>query len=403
MAFILIGQFRHYNLDYLIPEDINLSERTDDDDIDSGDYTDTSECGPYEGCDYDNGGLDPAEDEYFNDYVYDDDDLTTELRSIDIEDRETGDKGYLRPVCSLEDLLNVFNADYMVPEEFLSMNIWDLFGVSKKQFDMIDWTHINESNFADFYDAFTDVSRDLVIEKRIRYAIAEASTGYRSIAIHANDVITAEDLLRYAERIIDKHSFEDMRDLISEYIDYLRFYHDGMTMDERRAQNGQPVFGYTLCPKPKNIHDLHDKAFRDYAAMETERCSKNKARLNSDIKSASNNPDYRELLYSDGKYTIEPVTSQEDLVYEGKYLDHCVASYGSFMAEQRSYIYLIREKSAPHTPFYTAEILPARTSKDRPVLNQLYTFHDSTDKSDEFRGFILDWVKKKGIVARCKI
>ena len=90
-------------------------------------------------------------------------------------------------------------------------------------------------------------------EKRIRYAIAEASTGYRSIAIHANDVITAEDLLRYAERIIDKHSFENMRDLISEYMDYLRFYHDGMTMDERRAQNGEPVFGYTLCPKPKYI------------------------------------------------------------------------------------------------------------------------------------------------------
>ncbi len=214
MAFNLIEQLRHYNLDYLMPENIDLSERADEEEIDSDYYSSFSECGPYDNYSYESGAPDPSEEGYYDNYDYHDEKLESELRMIDSEDKD-GVIGYVKPVYCIEDLLNVFDADYMSPEEFLSMNIWDLFGISKKQFDMIDWTNIQENNFTNFYDAFIDNSRSFPIEKRIRYATAEATTGYRSIAIYGNDKTTSDELLEYAERIIDKHSFEDMESLIA--------------------------------------------------------------------------------------------------------------------------------------------------------------------------------------------
>ncbi len=73
------------------------------------------------------------------------------------------------------------------------------------------------------------------------------------------------------------------------------------------------------------------------------------------------------------------------------------------MAEQDSYIYLIRKIKEMDTPFYTAEIKPSRTVKEKSELTQLYTFNDTIDKTDDFKKFIYNWIDKIKVNVKCKI
>ena len=128
-------------------------------------------------------------------------------------------------------------------------------------------------------------------------------------------------------------------------------------------------------------------------------------RLNKDIKAVSETASYKCNLYTGDKYIVKAVTSQDDLNIEGKELEHCVASYGSYMASGNSYIYFIRTKSEPDKPLYTAELIPPdlHHPKDRYKLTQCYTYKDTTTKTDDLRQFILEWAKVKHISIKCEI
>lgn len=378
-SYKLTDQFKYYGLEYLIPDRINIDVY---DDTEPKIYT-----------------TDPSEDGYYDEYDYHDKELNG-MKSDDICADNAHEYSIAR---DLEELMQIFNSDFMEPGEFLSMNVWDFFGISKKQFDMIKCQQISADDFCSFYDAFVDDKRKLPVEKRIKYSIAEAATNYRAVRIFGGEEYTADQMLSYVEHIIDTHSFEESRTLLNLLMDYYRFYNDALEMNERRRQNGEPVFAYTRQPKPTHIHDLHDKAFRDHAVMESERACEDREALNRRIGDVSRDPDYRRYLYKDDKYIIRPVVSQDDLDLESAHLRHCVNTYGVRMADQSSYIYLIRKAGDEDTPFYTAEILPPQTPKARPTLNQLYTFDDTTDKTDEFREFVHAWIKKYNILVKCTI
>lgn len=380
VSYRLIDQIKYYGLNFLVPDKVNIDELYDDE-----------EPAYFQ--------KDPTEDGYYDDYEYHDNELDN-MENDDICAENAHEYSIAR---NIDDLMQIFNCDFMEPHEFLNMNIWDLFSISKRQFDMIRWQEIPTDDFCSFYDAFMEDKRSLPIEKRIKYSIVESATKYRSIKNFGGDEYTPDQMLAYAEHIIDTHGFNDCRNILNLLTDYLIFYDDAVEMNERRRQNGQQVFDYTRQPKPSHIHDLHNKAFRDHATMESERACINRESLNERIRDVSRDPDYRKYLYKDDKYIIRPATSQDDLDMEGKYLNHCVSTYGVSMANQFSYIYLIRKAEDEDTPFYTAEILPPRTPRDRAVLNQLYTFDDTTHKTDEFRGFVYKWIKQYKLLAKCVI
>ncbi len=380
-SYLLLKQIQDYGIEFLFPENINIGIIHDDSE------------------NYDH-RYDPTEDEYYQGYIYHD----VELDNMDDNDEEVyHNTENISIVKNIDELMQLFNYDYMEPNEFLSMNIWDLFGISKNQFKMINWEQIASIDFNKFYDAFMDNSRNLPIEKRIRYAIAEVETKYREIRYYTDETHSSEQMLQYAEHIIDTHSINESQHLISLLLDYLKFYPDAITMNNRRRENRQDVFDYSFTPKPTHLQDLHDKAFRDYEAMETERACESREVLNEKIKATSMTPDYMQYLYKDNDYAVISVTCQEDLEKEGQYLNHCVASYGNKMAEQDSYIYLIRKTNEIDTPFYTAEIKPAKTIKAKAELTQLYTFNDTIDKTDDFKQFIYSWINKIKISVKCKI
>ena len=381
--FALIAQLKHYGIDFLIPKHIDI-EKTE-----------------YEENDYE--APDPTEDRYYFGYEYDDEELDDIV--YDDEDVVIHTSNDVSIVEDIDGLMQVFNLDYIEPEEFLSKNIWDLFEISKKQFDLINWQMVPADDFCKFYDRFTGSNRRLPIEKRIKYSIADAVFNYRRVAFYSDDANSDDEMLKYAEHIIDTHSFDDSQHLIDLLIDYLRFFDDAVEMDRRRYENGELAFHYVKRPKPSHLRDLHDKAFRDHQAMETERLKENRQSINARINGVSMTPEYKNLLYKNDKYVVSPVSCQEDLDIEGHELNHCVASYGGYMAKGQSYIYLVRKVSEPTKPFYTAEIIPPNTyeTKSRPVLNQLYTYNDGTAKTEEFRSFIQEWVRKRNIGVKCKV
>ena len=369
----LLEQIRHYNLDYLIPLHLSTNEDDEEEDDDFG---------------YDS--YDPRNDEYYEDQFDEDDEL---LRQDD-DDIEC-------VVQDMDDFCVLFGLEYLEPPEVLAMNLWDLFGVSKKQFDLIDWDQIKPEDFTAFYDAFTEEKRDLSVEKKILYATAEASTNYRSAAYRGSHGDT-EKLIAYLERIIDTHTLYETQDIIKLLSDYWRFYDDALEMNTRREAAGEPTFKYVMTPKPAHIADLHHKAFLDHMTLETERKSENRIQINAEIKQVSQMHQYRSFLYTGAKFSVNPVSSQDDLDYEGEYLHHCVASYGSYMARADSFIYFIRKTDNLDTPFFTAEILPPRKEGDKYVLNQLYTHKDTVNKSQDLRDFILEWAKEKKFTIRCE-
>jgi len=378
----LINQLEEYGLDFLVPEFIDL----DDGESPTG-FRDSE---VYE------------EEVYYFDEIDDEEDM-------ELTPEEWEQRGYISDLKAsispnLEYMKELFECEYMSDEDFLQANIWQLFHITKRQFEMIDLRYLDEYNFSDFYSAFVQKEDVSSIEKRILYSTVEAITHYGSTWMYNNLDYGCTETKDYIERrIIDCHTIEESEYLISLLKDYLRFYSDALIMNDRRAQEEGPVFKYVKFPKPAHLKDLHDKAFRDYQAMSTERRAEERDRLNEQIGEVAASSEYRHLLYKNDKFAIVPAISQDDLDEEGKKLQHCVASYGNAMAERRSFIYKIRKTSNLDEPYFTVEIIPDYGRTMKYELTQCYTYKDSTEKPAELKEFILNWVRNKKIKKSCTI
>lgn len=338
--------------------------------------------------------------------VYEDDDSFNEETEVYDEEHDEWFEREERPEYSfVDDFQSMFDDFcYTDQEEFLNMNLWELIGITKKQLALVPWKEVPDWLFVSFVNAFREDTRKLSLDKRLLYATVDAKTSYRQLAIDTNKADLTEEILAYCERIIDHHSIDDSVHLIQMLSDYYRFYNDAVEMNRRRAEANEPQFDYIMFPKPTHLKDIHDKAFRDHVTMETERQSANKEYLDTRIAGVSSTPDYTRYLFSDDDFVILPVTCQADLTEEGTALNHCVASYGSYMASGSSYIYRIREKENPDTPLYTAEIIPEQIgSTQRPKLNQCYGYGDTTAKTTRLQQFIFKWASEKKFRIACKV
>lgn len=118
------------------------------------------------------------------------------------------------------------------------------------------------------------------------------------------------------------------------------------------------------------------------------------------IKERILDPNYTSLFYKAKDFVVTGPSCYDDLAKEGRDLDHCVESYAYQFANGDTNIYFLRRTSDPNTSFYTMEVLP--TSKGL-LLNQCFGFKNTTEKSDECKKFILDWVKRKRIKIGCYV
>ncbi len=64
----------------------------------------------------------------------------------------------------------------------------------------------------------------------------------------------------------------------------------------------------------------------------------------------------QKYCYSSGSLIIRPAESENDLIIEGKLLNHCVASYAERHAKGETTIFFIRRTDEPDIPYYTLEL-----------------------------------------------
>ena len=103
---------------------------------------------------------------------------------------------------------------------------------------------------------------------------------------------------------------------------------------------------------------------------------------------------YAELekyCYSSGGLSIHPARSQQEMIMEGKLLDHCVGGYANSHAEGRTSIFFIRHENEPETPFYTLE-LDIKALKVRQ--NRGYKNCARTKEVQAFENEWVEFVKK---------
>ena len=367
----LIENFKHYGLDFLVPKSFTDNE-------------DTDEYYNYEYYNY----------EHYSDY---------DSYAYSEEDKEPYDPFDIdESIETLEDLMLLFGCDYMDSKTFLSLSPWELLGIKKGQMKFIDLSAIDLDNFYVFCSVLK--SNPLHFEspeKRIHFACVAAATNCHRIHFYSatdddNRKIKAKQVDDFVRRVASYNDIYKCRVLFSLYEDYLKFYPDAIAMNDRRVIANESPFAYTLNPKPSHLKDLHDKAFRDYRTMDAERAAKREKELNENIHTTSTSPLYRKFLFEDKDFAILPVNNYKELVYEGDYLNHCVASYANEFARADTFIYFLRQKPDVGTPYFTIEVKDEK-DEGKFAITQCYTHDDNIDKSEECARFIQKWAKKKNL------
>ena len=64
----------------------------------------------------------------------------------------------------------------------------------------------------------------------------------------------------------------------------------------------------------------------------------------------------RQYCYSSGGLMIRPAESENELILEGKFLNHCVANYAKNHAKGATAIFFIRHTDEPEIPYFTLEL-----------------------------------------------
>lgn len=96
--------------------------------------------------------------------------------------------------------------------------------------------------------------------------------------------------------------------------------------------------------------------------------------------------------FSAGEYQIVAPKSIDDILYEGDTLHHCVNktdNYFDRIASKESYILFLRKKENPEVPFYTLEVEPNGTIRQKRA-----EFDRQNKDIDEVTSFLRLWQKE---------
>lgn len=374
-----------------------------------------------------------------NEYIVDNDfEDTTEPDSWTTEEddynqfeeiEENEDSIYIedRPE-NLEELKSSLGFDFMENEEFLTLSIADLFGLTKNQLKFINIDMLLTGDIYAFIAYMNDrtiISDIPDVQQRIKYAIICSTTdvikniklptkylssGIKEFAINIGFNVDSinyqtpenkEKLDKYIKRLIFTHNEEDSKELLTLLSDYYNLFSNGLIVNQERINNHESPVIYELFPHFNKIREYHNKAMRDFNYINNKIETKHIKTLNKQIKFTTDLAMYKQFLYSNNDFSIVGVKNYEDLLKEGSFLNHCVADYADRFSQGQTYIYFLRQNSNKDTPYFTLEVLPEGLYSYK--LNQCYTFDDTIDKSSECKKFIIDWATKHKIKINCQL
>lgn len=142
------------------------------------------------------------------------------------------------------------------------------------------------------------------------------------------------------------HYIHKQQDVYKDHLNVTRgtisTWHD--YLNECRQMNLDVTGRYAT---PKDLYTMHQKQIERKKAIAD-------AKLNLKIKRR-----FRELskfTIEYGDFIVRPVASAEELTKEGHELHHCIANYAESYAEKKSDLFVVRLKSEPDQPLYSAEV-----------------------------------------------
>lgn len=112
---------------------------------------------------------------------------------------------------------------------------------------------------------------------------------------------------------------------------------------------------------PRNLHRAHQGAIKQIRLRADEV-------LNQKIESRLKNL-RKKYCFEKSGLLIRPAASTNELINEGKRLQHCVGTYAQNYAEGRTVLLLIRKSSKPDKPYFTMEIIDDRIVQCRGLRN----------------------------------
>ena len=138
---------------------------------------------------------------------------------------------------------------------------------------------------------------------------------------------------------------------------------------------------------PHNFKHWHDIRIDQYHTAKAIKDEQERKELYEKFKQVANKYMSLERNLTKDNYLCIIALSPQQLIYEGKQLNHCVGrmNYDQKFVREESLIFFIRNKSAPNTPFVTMEY----SLKNKKVL-QCYAEHDSKPSDS-----VLDFVNNK--------
>lgn len=152
----------------------------------------------------------------------------------------------------------------------------------------------------------------------------------------------------------------------TEYKDYLEFADKiGMNIEDKRVRF------------PADLENAHDEVVAQYEVVGNEENEKKIHEYASELNYYS---------FEDKKLMIRPAESIKELVLESKKLNHCVRNYSERMANRKTAIFFIRNKSNPTDPFYTLELNQGKVIQVRGKKN--------CQPTDNVNAFVKGWEKR---------
>ena len=256
---------------------------------------------------------------------------------------------------------------------------WEQLGLSKEQMNRL--RNVNGGRIALMWMRYEDSSKRLIDDETIRFFEKE------NISPENLDFI----LDKMSERKIMNYIIRQRQQRKRKIEDILILWRDYLSMATRIKMNVQKE----LIFKPKDVKQAHDDTVRLCGGTDVTKRAGEIVRKYPDIdeilQSIKNKYEYQ-----DDQYAVVVPEKIEDIIYEGRKLGHCLDKsdiYFDRIQRRESFIVFLRKTDDVEKPYYTLEIEPNGTTR------QKRTTGDRQDKDfKEAISFIQKWqreVKKR--------
>lgn len=198
---------------------------------------------------------------------------------------------------------------------------------------------------------------------------------------------TLEYLLRFqsitklwniAHKYLEDDHFENLRQVLTEYKDYLR----------EREDNGDDLSN-TVYLKPRNLYETYTRIRLEAEQRKNEKYITEMQQKYSNIKSRSKKIPKKYTFTHEG-LIIRPALDAKEIVLEGRMLHHCVGSDNQHYLKDfnagKGWIMVIRDIKEPDTPYITVEL------KNDKIM-QWYGEHDTKPDKEIIEEFLKEYKK----------